>query len=477
MPETRVRQRPLSEDLAEAAVGMAALLSPTGPIAEPATSPAVSDLMYRGLRGWGLAQVRLARLAHKTPDEHVSALLSIAWAALAEQMRSSHVIVDEAVAAARRIAQRQHRGAHRAASAAKHADAITGFVNAMLRKAIADPALCAADQQRPEARWNAPAWWIKRIEKDWGAQAPSVLDALHTKGPLTVRVNVHAGAGVPQYLQTLAARGLKGIQVGPQAVVIEPAVAVAQIPGFAQGWVSVQDAAAQGICGIFDDLFAQSSENPSLQAPHILDACAAPGGKAVALAERYRATIWAMDVSARRLAALDRDLPRVAQSLRGHIRPVVADVLDTASWPAALPPQFDAIVLDAPCSASGVVRRHPEIPWRRTPQAVADVADTQRRMLDALWGRLKPGGELAFVTCSVFVDEGERQRDAFLERTADARLASSPGRMLPCDDVSSGQSRDGFFFAKFKKQAGPHDSCLDGNGAVGVGSKPVGRTG
>jgi 16S rRNA (cytosine967-C5)-methyltransferase len=136
------------------------------------------------------------------------------------------------------------------------------------------------------------------------------------------------------------------------------------------------------------------------------------------------------------------------------VQTAVADLLDPAALArAGLPASFDAVFLDAPCSASGVVRRHPEIPWKRTPEALATVVHTQQQLLDTLWGRVRPGGELVFVTCSIFLEEGEAQQQAFLERTPDARLMPSPGRLLPTAATEQGQNHDGFFYARFNKQS------------------------
>lgn len=479
MPEATGLSRPLSQDLADAAMKMAAIVSTRQAHRAGPLSPAVSDLVYRGLRGWGLAQIRLARLSKKSPPLEIAALLAIAWAALNDELRPAHVIVDEAVSAAKQMTIASKRKAannkpNKSTNLHNGANPFAGFVNALLRQCMKDPVACARDAQHPQAKWNAPAWWIKRIQDDWPSQASSMLDALHGKGRLTVRVHVRAGLSIASYLDTLKENHLHGIQVGPQAVVIEPAVPVHRIPGFAQGLVSVQDAAAQNICSIFDPLAIEQSWGGS-RPVHILDACAAPGGKSIALAQGYPATVWAMDVSADRLQALSRDLPRVASTLRGSIRPVAADVLDPASWPADLPAMFDAIVLDAPCSASGVTRRHPEIPWRRSPQGIADVADIQRQLLDLLWGRLKPGGELAFVTCSVFRDEGEHQQEAFLKRTVDARLMPCAGRVLPGDGLALGLSQDGFFFALFKKQNASRDPLPASDDLQSAAAKPGSR--
>jgi 16S rRNA (cytosine967-C5)-methyltransferase len=435
--------RPLSHDIAQAAREIAALFDNASSRPAAPSSAAVKDLIYRGLRHWGLAQVRAKRLATKQPSTVILALLAVAWAGLREQLRPDHVVVDEAVAAAKILSQRTRLGP-------------AGFVNALLRKTLANPDAAARDFDDPMAKWNAPRWWIHKIQTDYGPKASAVLDALACRSSLTIRLSPSAPSAM-DYIRDLPAHGLTGRRVGPSAIAIEPAVPVAQIPGFSDGRVSVQDASAQRVASLFDDL--QPSE--------ILDACAAPGGKTIALAQHLRATIWALDQSGPRLERLIRDLPRVERTFQGRVKPVCADVLSPERWAAAgLPEQFEAILLDAPCSASGVVRRHPEIAWRRSPRAISDVVDIQRRMLDILWRRLKPGGELAFVTCSVFFEEGEAQQQAFLDRTPDAQLMPSPGRLLPTASAAEGLDQDGFFFAKFKKITGTDETTFSDSDAV-----------
>lgn len=432
--------RPLAFDMADAALRIVAIMSrDTASLAalekQSPLSPAVSDLVYRGLRHWGLAQVRLARMANQAPEIKISALLAIAWAAMHERMREPYVLLDQAVNAAKRLVGQKP----------------AGFVNALLRNTVRDPQ-AVEDFENPVAKWNAPLWWIEKIQRDWGEQASDVLAALQVRAPLTVRLAGGLEAHIESYLEQLAAQGLSGRVLGPAAVSIEPAVSVDRIPGFAQGQACVQDASAQQAANLFDDLLARGQASQGR--PTVLDACAAPGGKAIALAQRHAADVWALDSSSVRLGRLKADLPRVLPTLKGHIHPVNGDVLSPAHWPETMPRQFDAILLDAPCSASGVSRRHPEIAWKRTPEEIAAVADTQRKMLDVLWARLKPGGELAFVTCSVFREEGETQAQLFLERTSDARALPCAGRLLPMASPQTGHNQDGFFFAKFKKVSG-----------------------
>lgn len=442
--------RPLSHDIAQAACEIAALFDTKSTSSQSTPTAAVKDLMYRGLRHWGLAQVRSKRLTTKPPSTEILALLAIAWAGLREQLRPDHVVVDEAVGAAKIISQQSIRG-----PAAAHAR-VAGFVNAVLRKTLADPQAAANDLKDPIAKWNAPLWWIKKIQADYGGRASAVLDALASRSSLTVRLSPRT-LSVSDYIAELPAHGLSGYPVGPRAVVLQPAVPVHQIPGFTDGSVSVQDSSAQRVIELFLDA------NPG----EILDACAAPGGKTIALAQYFPVTVWAVDQSESRLHRLRQDLPRVHKTLKGQVKTVCADILDPGRWAAVgLPEQFDAILLDAPCSASGVTRRHPDIAWRRSPKAIADVVDIQRRMLDILWRRLKPGGELAFVTCSVFFEEGEGQQRAFLDRTPDARLMPSPGRQLPMASPADGTDQDGFFFAKFKKITGTDETTFSHSAAV-----------
>ena len=447
--------QPLSLDIASAARVIAHRMS-GGQRAESAVSPAVRDLIYRGSRYWGLAQVRSARLAAKNPpDAQILAVLASAWAAIDQQLRAAHVVVDESVAAVKHLVGKK--------SGSRHAEKLAGFVNALLRKSLADPDTAQGDRDQPMARWNAPTWWIDRVMKDHAAQAPAVLDALAARAPLTLRV-CDTAISIKDYLAGLSEQGLCGLQVGPRAVVIEPPLPVERIPGFSQGMVSVQDSAAQHVADIF-----QALGNRLGRPPVILDACAAPGGKAFAMIQSLACEVWAIDASAVRLDRMRRDLARVTQVARGTVQMRVLDVLDESAWSGSgLPKVFDAILLDAPCTASGITRRQPEIAWRRQPADLRHVADTQRRMLDILWRRLAPGGELVFVTCSVFALEGEEQQQAFLARTPDARPMPSPGRLLPISDAAGGCDQDGFFYARFEKVEHTHGSVAD----AALGSQP-----
>jgi 16S rRNA (cytosine967-C5)-methyltransferase len=231
---------------------------------------------------------------------------------------------------------------------------------------------------------------------------------------------------------------------------------VEELPGFAQGWFAVQDAGAQLAAewlGVADGM-------------RVLDACAAPGGKTLHLAGLAQIELDALDVDAARAARIEDGLARLQPHLVGRVRVQVADAADRAQLRAATAgAAYDRILLDAPCTASGIVRRHPDIPWLRRPADVAKLATQQRRLLEALWPLLRPTGRLLYVVCSVFPEEGAQQVDSFLQREPQARLVVLPGapqatrRLLPADSEAAYEDRpdslptvhDGFFYALIEK--------------------------
>jgi 16S rRNA (cytosine967-C5)-methyltransferase len=266
-----------------------------------------------------------------------------------------------------------------------------------------------------------------------------------------LRVNRRWGSGA-DYLQRLAADGQQGWLVddpalGGQAVWLQRPVPVQRLPGFADGHVSVQDAAAQRAAPLL------LGAAPLPAGARVLDACAAPGGKTAHLLELADLDVLALDAEAQRLERVRDTLRRLG--LNARVR--CADALDAAGWWDGQP--FDAVLLDAPCSASGIVRRHPDIRWLRREADIAALAALQARLLDTLWPLLKPGGHLLYATCSIFKAEGQAQIDAFLQRHgagAAALSAASPGQLLPLADNrglagADGHAHDGFFYALIRK--------------------------
>jgi 16S rRNA (cytosine967-C5)-methyltransferase len=223
-----------------------------------------------------------------------------------------------------------------------------------------------------------------------------------------------------------------------------------QIPGFAQGEVSVQDASAQRAAPLLIG-------NGLAPGARVLDACAAPGGKTAHLLELADLDVLAIDRDAARLARVQDTLARLGL----HARLLAADAGNPAAWWDGVP--FDAILLDAPCSASGIVRRHPDVRWLRRASDIDALVATQARLLDALWPLLAPGGRLLYCTCSVFIAEGQYQIDAFLQRhggAGRARLLPSPGHLLPLPDnaddgaaPTGAAAPDGFYYALLEKAA------------------------
>jgi 16S rRNA (cytosine967-C5)-methyltransferase len=388
-------------------------------------------LSFETLRRLGAAQAVQAIVAPKAPPREVSALLLTAIALLwprEKPLYADHTLVDQAVHAAR-----------------QRTPAAAGFINAVLRRFLRErEALVAAAARTPMGRFNHPPWWIDRLKQDWPAQWTALLAEANRHPPMTLRVNARrttAGA----YAQRVA-----GQVIGEHALLLDAPLPVHELPGFAEGDVSVQDAAAQRAAPLLI-----GAGLPTLpKGARVLDACAAPGGKTAHLLEVADLDMLALDSDAMRLTRVQQTLDRL--HLKATLRAGDARVPQT--WWDGHP--FDAILLDAPCSASGIVRRHPDIRWLRRPQDITTLARLQAEMLDALWPLLAPGGRLLYATCSVFKAEGQAQIDAFLQRRGptEARLdPASPGYLLPLPEnglAGPMPPADGFFYALLHKE--PH---------------------
>jgi 16S rRNA (cytosine967-C5)-methyltransferase len=400
-----------------------------------AARPGTQALSFHALRWLGAAQALRTLLAPKTPPPKVDALLLTALALLwpqAEAPYAEHTLVDQAVDAARQRAKPS-----------------ASFVNAVLRRFLRErDALVAAALRDPLARYNHPGWWVDRLKADWPNDWQAILDADNQRPPMTLRVNARHG-GVAEYLERLAALGLGAERLGGQALRLARPCTVAQLPGFAQGDVSVQDAAAQRAAPLLIGAGLP-------RGARVLDACAAPGGKTAHLLELADLDVLALDSDPQRLERIADTLQRLSLTART----ACADAADTAAWWDGRP--FDAILLDAPCSASGIVRRHPDVRWLRRPGDITTLAATQARLLDALWPTLASGGRLLYCTCSVFKAEGQDQIDAFLQRHGDASplvRPRAPGHLLPVPDnrteaalPGAAASPDGFYFALLQKR-------------------------
>jgi len=400
----------------------------------PASRPGVQALSFEVLRSLGQAQALRKLLAPRTPPPMVDALLCTALALLWRPDAARYdafTLVNQAVECAKKTPAIKPQAA---------------FVNACLRRFLRErEALLARTQHDPVARWNHPAWWIEQLQADWPKQWQAILAAADQHAPMVLRVNVRLTTQA-QYLVALREAGIAATPVGPAGVVLASACPVQQLPGFADGWVSVQDSAAQLAAPL---LLAGLPTSPRLR---VLDACAAPGGKTAHLLELADAAVTALDVDAKRCQRIHQTLGRLG--LKAEV--IAADAGQVSSWWNG--ELFDAILLDAPCSASGIVRRHPDIRWLRRRTDIAQLAAIQARLLAQLWPLLKPGGRLLYCTCSVFRAEGELQIKAFLANNTQAALLPSPGHLLAgmgaqgtlAPDNLIGD-HDGFYYALLEK--------------------------
>lgn len=409
--------------------GTAALQTVDAPL-----RPGVQALSFAVLRNLGLAQTLRHLMVSRQPPPAVDALLCVALGLLTQpgDLRyEAHTLVNQTVECAKRTRATQPQAA---------------FINACLRRFLRErTALVRQAETDPVARWNHPLWWVDRLRADWPDHWQSILLSARAPAPMVLRVNARWGSPTA-YLAVLRQVGQGGVVVGDQAVLLDCPCAVEDLPGFSQGWVSVQDAGAQLAAPL---LLSTLATKPT---PRVLDACAAPGGKTAHLLELSDAQVVALDVDANRCQRIRQNLSRLG--LQASVQ--VADAADVSAWWDGIP--FDAILLDAPCSASGIVRRHPDIAWLRRSTDIDQLAAVQRQLLESLWPLLQPGGHMLYCTCSVFLSEGQEQIQAFLSNNTQARLMVSPGHLLPNEAGQAATSRDnmrgvhdGFYYALLEK--------------------------
>jgi 16S rRNA (cytosine967-C5)-methyltransferase len=386
----------------------------------PGERAAIREVCYEGLRSLGLLEAQLGKLL-LTPIRHAGLknLLLVGLAQLQFTRSKPYAIVDHAVQAAERLGQ----------------PAARGLVNAVLRNFLRRRhELGRESWHTPEARFGFPAWWVEKLQSEHPAQWEQIVASENRHPPMTLRVN-RRRSSVEDYLGRLRTVGIEGIALEFDAVRIEPRP-VAEVPGFREGLVSVQDAGAQRAAHLLDVRDGQ----------HVLDACAAPGGKTGHLLELADVDVVAVDSNPQRLGRVRDNLDRLG--LRATL--VSAGAGAPSAWWDGRP--FQRILLDAPCSASGVARRHPDIRWNRRPSDLARFAAQQAELLDGVWQVLESSGKLLYATCSVFREENESTVEAFLARRSDAFVvpfepgAPEGGRVLPNDD------RDGFYYALFQKR-------------------------
>lgn len=374
------------------------------------------DLSHGTLRFLGTLEAILASLLRKPITEPgLHALLCVALYQLEFTRAAPYAVVSQAVDAC----------------VAAGWPWAKGMVNAVLRRFQRErDALLATARSTPRGRWSHPPWWIERLYEQRPDAAESILAAGNTRPTMGLRVN-RRRACVDDLIARLAAEGIDALAAGDVAIMLERIVPVARLPGFAEGHVSVQDPGAQRAAPFLDLRTGQ----------HVLDACAAPGGKAAHILETADVDLLAIDNDAARLDRIRHNLDRLGLSATV----ACADVARLGDWWNGR--HFDRILADVPCTASGVVRRHPDIKWLRRETDIAALTSQARTILDALWRVLAPGGKLLFVTCSVFQEENRAQIDDFVRCHADARMLALPGIDSVDLQLMPDASHDGFYYA------------------------------
>ena len=315
---------------------------------------------------------------------------------------------------------------------------LKGLINGVLRQFQRQQEELVAEFNQSEQRFLHPEWLLKRLKKAYPQQWESIVDANNQRPPMWLRVNrIHHTRD--EWLALLEHAEMSGFthDAYPDAVRLASPAPVQALPGFDQGWVTVQDASAQG-CITW--LAPQNGER-------ILDLCAAPGGKTTHILEAApQAKVLAVDVDEQRLSRVYDNLKRLG--LKAEVKQ--GDGRTPSQWCGD--EQFDRILLDAPCSATGVIRRHPDIKWLRRDRDINELAQLQSEILDAVWSHLKSGGTLVYATCSVLPEENTQQIAAFLKRTPDAALHMTGTDDVPgIQNLPGAEEGDGFFYAKLIK--------------------------
>jgi 16S rRNA (cytosine967-C5)-methyltransferase len=389
------------------------------------------ELCYGALRYYPRLQALLGHLLEKplkAKDRDVEALLLIGCYQLLYLRVADHAAVHETAGAAKKLGKRW----------------AVGLINGVLRRLQREKeSLMASLESKEEARYAMPYWLLRELRAQWPDNWQKRAAALNARPPMTLRVN-RLQSTREAYLDRLTG---EGIAARPHAVAccgveLDKPLEVEQLPGFAEGMVSVQDGAAQLAAELLDLVPGQD----------VLDACAAPGGKSGHLLEcQPEIQLTAIDIDDGRLARVEENLNRLG--LRATLQQADAAV-PQGDWAQR---RYDRILLDAPCSATGVIRRHPDIKYLRRESDIEALTALQRRILDALWPLLKPGGLMLYATCSLLSRENELQVADFIERHGDALQrpieadwgeARSIGRQIP-PGVSE---MDGFFYALLEKR-------------------------
>ena len=391
--------------------------------AHPATPAgvrgAILDLTYSTLRDYGRQDFILGKLLQKPLPEPVQSLLRVALHRLAVRPDTAHTVVDQAVSAASNLIGGKFKG----------------VANGVLRNALRQSGeLAQAADTDMVAEHRHPPWWIRRLKNQYPQKWRAILAAGNTHPPMALRVNP-LRASDDEVLADFAAAGITVKRLAAGTLLLDQPLSVSRLPGFAEGCLSVQDAGAQHAARYLDLDDGQ----------RVLDACAAPGGKSAHILETADVALTALDSSPVRAQRISENLARLG--LAAEVK--ASDCRKLDAWWDGRP--FERILADVPCSASGVVRRNPDIKWLRRSDDIPRFAAQQAEILDALWQTLAPGGKMLYATCSVFAEENGDQITAFAARHPDCRRLPIAGQLdcqyLPCAE------HDGFFYALLEKTA------------------------
>lgn len=386
----------------------------------PQQRGALQDLSFGTLRYYGqLGAILDILLVKPLHDNQIRFLLLIALYQLQYSKSAQYAVVDFAVKAVR-----------------KHNPAASGLVNAILRNFLRkQKQLIAEAALNEEGRYSYPQWWINQIKLQYKGDAENILLAGNDRPPMILRVN-HRQATFTKYLNLLQQNGIKASLIEPDAILLEHAEAVDKLPGFMEGMVSVQDAGAQYVPRFLD----------IKDGMRVLDACAAPGGKSAHMLESAQIDLFALDIDELRLDRVQENMDRLhldATLLRG-------DAATPAEWWDGK--QFQRILADVPCSATGVVRRHPDIKWLRRASDIENFAQQQLKILKALWPLLETGGKLLYVTCSIFERENQQVINEFMAEQSDASLLPLAATGMKHGQMIPNEQHDGFFYALLHKK-------------------------
>ncbi len=384
---------------------------------------AIQDISYGVLRFYGQLDALLRRLINKPlKDQDLYCLLLVGLYQLQYSRSSAYAIVDHAVTASLRL--NCSRGAQ-------------GLINAVLRGFVRQrKTLLKSISENEVGQYSHPQWWIDKLRVEYPQNYKKILETNNQHPIMSLRVNQQK-ISVLKYQDQLNKCGISSQIIWNKALKLKQPVTVKKLPGFSQGLVSVQDAGAQ-LAAIFLDI------NDGM---HILDACAAPGGKSGHLLELADIELTALDNDPKRLVLVTQNLERLTFDKYHAICGNAANPSEW--WDGKL---FDRILIDAPCSASGVVRRHPDIKWLRRESDLARFVKIQQKILNALWQTLSRDGKLLYVTCSIFIEENKQQVKDFLCHHSDARNLPLPKRKLLDDgQLLPDSQHDGFFYTLLQK--------------------------